>query len=102
MGYRHLSNQKIHFTCVSPFNYLLRWQESLVTVELRAPNHELEIQYSSSLCPDSRLQGHRGFYVTNYEMLPTEQSFHCCTTKMYPHAQNQKWEEMSQNALCNF
>lgn len=98
MGHRHLSSRKIHFTCVSSFNYLVRWQESLVTVELRSLNHELKIQYSSSLCPDSRFQGHHGFYVTNYEMLPTEESFHCCTAEMYPHVQNQIWEEMSQNA----
>lgn len=88
----------MHFTRVSSFNYLLRWQESLVTVELRSLNHELKIQYSSTLCPDSRFQGHHGFYATHYEMLPTEQPFHCYTEKMYPHVQNQIWEEMSQNA----
>lgn len=82
MGYRLLSNRKIHFTCVSSFNYLLRWQEFLVTVELRSLNHELKIQYSSSLCP--MFQGHHGFYVTNCGMLPAEQSFHCYMTKTYP------------------
>lgn len=87
MGYRHLSSRKIHFTCVSSFNYLLRWQESLVTVELRSLNHELKIQYSSSLCPDSRFQGHGGFYVTNYETLPTEQSFHCYIRETYPRSE---------------
>lgn len=53
----------------------------------------MSLKYSSSLCPDSKFQGHCGFYVSNYEMLPTDQLF------LYNEiVQNQIWEEMPQNA----